>query len=207
MDIPNTTMTVKIVIIDKSSKAFTKVCKNISDSNIHTKCGVSNQQDFKHIHSFKCDYNIEKPHHYIHIFAKKSGRTNSINIAELPPPIDTVTLYGNIGIISTKHAELDFNEIQDYDDETWKNDYVGLFCGFEEIGSEDSERSIDEEAQEEGEDSDQNTEEQNMKTGYKRDGFVVDSDNSDDNSDAKSDFFDSELEEEDYYESGADSVS
>jgi len=183
-------MTIKLVIIAKDATVFTKSCKQITEENLYKKFGISNNNHFEHIHTFKCVNDFE---HYIHLFSKKQSKSAlSINKMELPPPIDNTPYFGNIGVICTKDLELDYSKIIDYDDKQWTKDYEALFGGFEDINSEDTPSS----------DTDDDSQTERLPSGYVKDNFVVDSD---EDTTSDDDTVDSELDE-DEYDSEPDSV-
>jgi hypothetical protein len=104
------------------------------------------------------------------VYGKKCGRANNENKYDLPPPVDTILLFGTLCVVKK------------YDDEfvsltskEWSKIYETLFGGFEDLDSEE-ERSVDSEVY---------SDEDYTKEGYLKDNFVVD---------------DNELEEEDYIE-------
>ena len=101
---------------------------------------------------------------------EKTGRANTENKYELPPPIDTLLLFGTLCIV--KKVDEHYTDLTSND---WNKTYEHLFGGFEDLGnSSDEERS---------QDSEYYSDDQYTEEGYLKDNFVVD---------------DNELEEEDY---------
>ncbi len=81
----------------------------------------------------------------IHLYAYKSGKAGTENKHELPPPHDTVLLFGEavmFATVGTKFAS--------FSDTEYKKWYAAAFGGFEDLGDEDtdSEGEGDEEEEE-----------------------------------------------------------
>jgi hypothetical protein len=184
-------MSITCVLIDKHGSCSTKQFRNVSSENLYKKCGFSSNDNFGLIHTFKTIDN------YIHLFGKSENRSNNINKVELPPPIDKNLYYGSILIIETTNKIFDLNNSLKYTKDKWKADYSFLMGGFEDIEDTDDEIESDE--------MDKYDESQKTKTGYLKDGFVVDEgslllcEDSDNESEYnESEYNGSELEEELY---------
>jgi len=179
-------MSITCVLIDKHCICSTKQFRNVSNENLYKKCGFSSNDNFGLIHTFKTKDN------YIHLFGKSQHRTNNINKVELPPPIDNELYYGSILIIETTNKTFDLNNSLKYTKEKWGSDYEFLMGGFEDIEDTDDESESDE--------MDKYDNSQKTKSGYLKDGFVVDEEISSvcDESDNGSEYNGSELEEESY---------
>lgn len=186
-------MTVTGVLIDKHGKCITKQFRDISNDNLYKKCGFSTNDSFGLIQTFKCKDN------YVHLYGKNSGRANSVNKFELPPPVDSTLYYGSIIVLSTEKKVLDIENLQDYTKEKWRVDYEFLMGGFEDIENTDNESETDE--------MDEYSESEKTKNGYLKDGFVVDEDTStsiSQDTNEESEYEDSELEEEPYEDESDD---
>jgi len=151
--------------------------KNIDLENLYKKCGFRKNKDFAKRHTWKINENK-----YVSIYAKNSGRANTENKYELPPPVDKDLYFGNIAIIA--HEGNNVNTMNDMSESSWKLVYEKLMGGFEDIGEEDS-YSEDEYV----------APENLTKEGYEKDGFVTDG--SEEEEDTGGD--DSEEEEEATY--------
>lgn len=105
-----------------------------------------------------------------HVYGFIKGKVGSENKYELPPPLDNELFYNDILVVKTELSEKELNLKKVnitglIKKEEWDAVYEGLFGGFHDIGSEDSEMSE--------EDSEINDYEL-TKEGYAKDGFVVD---------------------------------
>ena len=160
--------------------------KNIKLDNLYKKCGLRKNKDFAKRHTWKVNGNK-----YISVYAKNSGRANTENKYELPPPVDKDLYFGNIAIVAHTEEEPTADTMSDMSENSWKTVYEKLMGGFEDIGEEDS-YSEDEYV----------APENLTKEGYEKDGFVVDGSEEDDivnNDDDDED--EDESEEEAYFSS------
>jgi hypothetical protein len=107
---------------------------------------------------------------YIDVWAKTDGRAGNENKYELPPPIDELIIFGNIALV----ARIDKETAVDLTIELWNVIYEKLFGGFEDLAATAA-------ADEEEEDELANVpKEKKTKHGYLKDGFVVDSSETED---------------------------
>lgn len=92
----------------------------------------------------------------ISLYGKTTGRAGNENKYELPPPVDSVLYFGKCVIANTDGTNLKMSE--------WTAIYDHLFGGFEDLGTD------------EDDDEEDDPTENITKTGYAKDGFVVDDD-------------------------------
>jgi len=149
----------KIVVIKKNA-SITNLDwkKDIEMKNIYKKAGFRKDTDFEKRHTWKI-----KDGMFISVYSKNSGRANTENKYELPPPVDSDLYFGKLVII--KHSGLNptVENFVDLTSDEWKIIYDNLMGGAEEI-DDDEEESEDEYVDPED----------LTKQGYKKDGFVVD---------------------------------
>ena len=146
------------IFISKGGDVEQKTTKQkIEDDKIFKLCNYRSSSGVEKLHSFSIDKNEEKNYE---LYGKKSGRANSENKYEFPPPIDTELYFGSLCIIKRNNGE-----IVDLDIDEWSGVYDNLFGGFEDIEHSDDERSMDSEVY----NSDEYT-----KEGYHKDSFIVD---------------------------------
>jgi len=142
-----------IILVNKNGDLKQSELNEMTLESICKKSGSKDINNFKHLHTWKVclgnNYNIE-------LYGKGKGRAGQENKFELPPPFDTTLLFGTCVLIN-ENGNLTIQE--------WEKIYEHLYGGFEDIGSEDSEDS---------EDEDEGVEYETTKSGYKKDGFVVD---------------------------------
>lgn len=99
--------------------------------------------------------------HIVYLFAYKTGKAGTENKHELPPPHDTILLFGEAVMIATKGGTaVSFGTAE------YTKFYNESFGGFEDLGSEDSEDDEDEEEDaEEEEEEDEAAEEEEEEEG------------------------------------------
>ena len=153
-----------ILIVDKTGRIKETILKNGNIDELYKKAG------YKHPVGFKCatTWNIENLNgksYNISVYGKKEGRANQENKYEFPPPIDNLLLFNTCIIINIKD-----NVICSLTSTEWSLIYNHLYGGFEDIGSED----------EDDEDEDYEDDISLTKSGYMKDGFIVDDDDDDD---------------------------
>lgn len=134
---------------------------------------------------------IDEDKNKIYLYGKKTGRANSENKYDLPPPVDSELFFGNMLLIMESQEE---NKYVDLTLEKWNKIYEKLFGGFEDLGSED---------EEEDELADV-PDEMKTKQGYLKDDFVVDDEEEIDDEDYDDLDMESELSEECYIYSDDD---
>jgi hypothetical protein len=157
-----------LIQIKTNGDIVEKKVKKIEENTLYKHCNYKSDKEFELIHKFEIK-NQSQVHQY-RIYGKKSGRANTENKYDLPPPIDTLLLFGTLCIV--KKVDDDYIDLTTND---WNKTYEHLFGGFEDLGnSSDEERS---------QDSEYYSDDQYTEEGYLKDNFVVD---------------DNELEEEDY---------
>jgi hypothetical protein len=167
-------MSVTVLIVEKSGNIKEQNIK-FDENELYKKAGHSSQTGFK----CYAEWNIEELNdksYNIFVYGKTTGRANSENKYEFPPPIDNTLFFGNC-IIVNKHNNVPLSITCD----EWDDIYEYLYGGFEDLGDEDSE---------EDEDDDEGI--PLTKQGYAKDGFIVDDDEEEDDDD----YEDEEDEEE-----------
>ena len=178
-------MTKTIVINKSGSLKETDVDIGTKD-NLYKKCGFKNNKNFsnKTIWQLELDDTII----YVELWASDNGKANSENKYEFPPPVDNDLYFGSCILLA-----YDEKSYVDLTIPMWNNIYEKLYGGFEDLDSEE-EPSEDE--------LDSIPEKDKTKTGYLKDGFVVDESEEDSDyipgSTNSEDDDNSELCEEDY---------
>lgn len=149
-----------ILIVEKTGNIKETKIKNPDE--IYKKCGFKSSKDFEHQVTWGTEACNEKIN--IKLYGKTTGRANSENKYEFPPPVDTELYFGSVALLAFSQDD----EILDLYKETWEGIYEELYGGFEDLGSEDSDET------DELEDV---PAEMKTKEGYLKDGFVVPDDN------------------------------
>jgi hypothetical protein len=170
-----------IIIVEKLGSIKQVNFKNYDENELYKKAGFKTAEGFKCHTSWTIDMDSKK--YTISVYGKTIGKANQENKYEFPPPIDNTLFFGNCVIV--KKLESNSNEVVDLSESAWNEIYETLYGGFEDLGDEDSE-----EDDEDAEDDDI----PRTKTGYAKDGFVVDDDEDVDDEDDE-DIDDDEEEE------------
>jgi len=91
----------------------------------------------------------------VHLFAYKAGKAGTENKHELPPPHDTVLLFGEALLCATQNDVL-----VSFGSNEYKTFYNDINKGFEDLDSEDDEMSGESEEEEEAEEEAEEEEEE-----------------------------------------------
>lgn len=149
----------KIVIIKKNGSLVDLDWKKEIDlKNLYKKAGFRKDTDFAKRHTFKIK------DEFVSVYSKNTGRANTENKYELPPPVDSDLYFGRLVIIKHSKEDPDVDTCKNLTTEEWKKIYEKLMGGFEDL--DDEEESEEEYV----------APEDLTKQGYKKDGFVVDDD-------------------------------
>ena len=171
----------KVVIVLKGG-SLKEQNINVKESDLYKKCNFKNDNDFSKRHTWKMD------NKYVSLYAKDSGKANTENKYELPPPLDNELYFGKMLLVMHNSEDFKEEEVSDLSKEEWMNTYNKLMGGFESLGDDDSyssEEEVDPELL--------------TKEGYsKEDGFIVDDDEDDDDESVPEE--EEEEEEEEYGE-------
>jgi len=154
----------KVVLITKAGTVKTETIKNVNLKELYKKCKFRKPDDFEKRHTWKHE------NKWVSVYSKNTGRANSENKYDLPPPIDSDLYFGNLLIIMHNNENPKDNEVCDFDKETWLKVYEKLFGGFDDLCEEEEE-------------SEEEVIPEHLKTkeGYsKEDGFIVDEDEEED---------------------------
>jgi len=147
------------IIIEKSGSL--KNAKSADLTDLYKKCGFKTAEGFSLAHTWSVDFNeIE---YKLEVYGKITGKANTENKYEFPPPIDNVLFFGSCAAIlyvADKITDIGAGEFKDIMDH--------LYGGYSDLGDEDE----DEEDEETGLPK--------TKHGYVKDDFVVSSDAEDD---------------------------
>ena len=176
-----------ILIVERLGSLKMLSIKDFKVDELYKKCGFKKAEDFNKQTEWSVKYDGKK--YFIQVYAKTEGRANSENKYDFPPPIDTKLFYGSCAIVGQIKKD-DGNKVYtNLSLSLWNKIYEKLFGGFEDLAATAKE-------DEEEEDELANVpKEKKTKQGYLKDGFVVDSSDTEDNSVSESE--DNEDEDDD----------
>ena len=162
-----------IIIVEKGGSLKSLSIKDFKMEELYKKCGFKKGEDF--IKQVEWNAKFEGEKYYIEVYAKTEGRPNSENKYDFPPPIDTKLFFGNCAILAYNKKSDGSKYYTDLKLQLWNKIYEGLFGGFEDLAATAKE-------DEEEEDELANVpKEKKTKQGYLKDGFVVDSSDTEEN--------------------------
>lgn len=161
---------VNIIIVEKCGNLKPVNIKDYKEEELYKKCGFKKGDDFSKQTEWTAKFDGKRYH--IFVFAKTEGKANSENKYDFPPPIDRKLFFGNCAIIAKiKNSNGTFS-LTDLSIPLWKKIYEKLFGGFEDLNATAAEDENEEDELE------MVPKEKKTKNGYLKDGFVVDSDES-----------------------------
>ena len=152
-----------IIIVEKGGSLKQLTVKDYKVEELYKKCGFKKSEDFKlHV---EWSVKLEGQKYLVQMYGKLDGKAGSENKYDFPPPIDNNLYFGScvlVGMIKDNHINLTI--------ELWKKLYEKLFGGFEDLTTTCKE---DDEEEDELENIPKHM--KTKKGGYLKDGFVVDS--------------------------------
>ena len=170
-----------IVVISKSGSLSECVVETKTETTIDEltvllakKCGFRNPDGFSCYHTWRyrnksSSSSSSSKYIYIDVWAKTDGRAGQENKYELPPPIDELLIFGNMALV----ARIDKENAMNLTVELWNKIYEALFGGFEDLAS-----TVHED-ENESDELDSVPACKKTKSGYLKDGFVVEDDSED----------------------------
>jgi len=177
-----------IIIVEKVGTLKTLSIKDFKVEELYKKCGFKKGDGFVKQVEWTAKYDGKK--YFVEVYAKSEGRGNSENKYDFPPPIDSALFFGSCAIVAYVKQDDGSKCYVDLSLQLWNKIYEKLFGGFEDLASSaaEDEEEVDELANV--------PKEKKTKQGYLKDGFVVDSSDTEENvSGSGSELEDDETEE------------
>ena len=179
-----------IIIVEKTGNLKSLAIKDFKVEDLYKKCGFKKGEDFIKQVEWHTKYDGKK--YFVEVYAKVDGRPNSENKYDFPPPIDTKLFFGSCAILAYLKKDDGSKMYIDLSLPLWNKIYEKLFGGFEDLAA----TAAEDEAEED--ELANIPKEFKTKQGYLKDGFVVDS------SDTEEDIASSTEEDEDEAEDSED---
>ena len=153
---------VNIILVEKTGEL--KTSKYVSEKDeLYKKCKFKKDDNFVLRHSWTTKKD-KFPFKNVSLYARDIGKANTENKYDFPPPVDTILYFGCCALV----AQSDNDEYVDLSIESWEKFYEDLFGGFENLADTAQE---DENEEDELENV---PAEMKTKSGYLKDGFVID---------------------------------
>ena len=181
-----------IIIVDKTGTLKSSLVKEFSEGDLYKKCGFKKSEGFAK--QTEWAVKLEGKKYHLSVYAKTEGKANGENKYDFPPPIDNTLFFGSCAIVCYLNNSDGEKKIENLTIELWNKVYEKLFGGFEDLAATCLE---DEEEEDE---LDNIPDSKKTKHGYLKDGFVVDTSESDEENcsvASGSDFEEGEMSEED----------
>ena len=178
-----------VKIVEKGGSLKALAVKDFKLDELYKKCGFKKGDDFVKQVEWNAKYDGKR--YFVEVYAKTDGRPNSENKYDFPPPIDTTLFFGNCAILAYLKKNDGSAEYVSLSLPLWNKIYEKLFGGFEDLAA----TAAEDEAEE---DELANVpKEKKTKQGYLKDGFVVDSSDTEENNSGGNSQDESEEEDED----------
>ena len=175
-----------VVIVEKLGSLKSLVIKDYKEDDLYKKCGFKKSEGF--IKQTEWGIKMDGKKMIVAVYAKSTGKANSENKYDFPPPIDTIMFFGNCLLVCKIKQDNNTWDLISLSIEQWEKIYEKLFGGFEDLNT----TSVEDEHEED--ELDNISESKKTKQWYLKDGFVVDNESIDDYS---SDTNDNDNESED----------
>jgi hypothetical protein len=178
----------EIILVEKTGVLKSLQVKDFKEEDLFKKCGYKKADGFEK--RTEWDIKMEGHKYIVAVYAKTDGKANCENKYDFPPPIDTTLFFSTCAIV----CKVKCDNAYDYTSLTldmWEKMYEKLFGGFEDLAATclEDENEIDE--------LDAIPAEKKTKSGYLKDGFVVDSEDTEDETYMSSDEDDEDDDGED----------
>ena len=177
-----------IIIVEKIGSLKSLSIKDFKVEDLYKKCGFKKGDDFLKQVEWNAKYDGKK--YFIEVYAKIDGRPNSENKYDFPPPIDSKLFFGSCAIIAYIKNDDSSKVYIDLTLPLWNKIYEKLFGGFEDLSA-----TADEDENEEDELANV-PKNKKTKQGYLKDGFVVDSSDTEESNEESSEESEEADEEE-----------
>lgn len=157
-----------IIIVDKGGSLKTLTVKDYKVEDLYKKCGFKKSDGF--ILQAEWPVKLDSQRYLIQMYGKLDGKANMENKYDFPPPVDKNLYFGSCVLVGMIRDDSNNRTHINLSIELWNKIYEKLFGGFEDLALTCNE--------DEDEDDELAHIPKNMKTkkgGYLKDGFVVDS--------------------------------
>jgi hypothetical protein len=162
-----------IIIVDKGGSLKPLNVKDYKVEDLFKKCGFKKAEGFGL--QVEWPVKIDKGRYVIQMYGKLDGKANTENKYDFPPPIDKNLYFGSCALVGMSRDDSNHLTHINLSVDLWNKIYEKLFGGFENLALTN--------ADDDNEEDELENVPKNMKTkkgGYLKDGFVVDSSDTED---------------------------
>jgi hypothetical protein len=178
-----------IIIVDKTGTLKTLTVKDYKVEDLFKKCGFKKADDFTL--QVEWPVKLDGQKYTIQMYGKLQGKANMENKYDFPPPVDKNLYFGACALVGMIRDDSNNKSHINLSIELWNKIYEKLFGGFEDL-------ALTCENDDDEEDELENVP-KNMKTkkgGYLKDGFVVDSSDTEEVTGSETEDEDAEVSED-----------
>lgn len=168
-----------LILVDKTGKLKSIKTDGLDLEALCKKCGFKSIDGFALAHTWSVIFNSIE--YKLCLYGKTTGRANTENKYEFPPPMDNTLFFGSCVVLNMENGVVADMSVKEFEDIM-----EHLYGGFEDVGSEDTE----------SEDEEESVDLPKTKEGYVKDDFIVDSDDEDEDDEESEESDESELESE-----------
>lgn len=154
-----------IIIVDRLGSLKVHSIKDFKVDKLYSKCGFKKPEQFMKQAEWNVKHDSNK--YLVQVYAKSSGRANSENKYEFPPPIDTTLFYGSCALVAQIRRGNEWVHT-DLTLAMWNKMYEKLYGGFEALALTAKEDEYEED------ELSKIPKKMKTKDGYLKDGFIVD---------------------------------
>jgi hypothetical protein len=174
-----------IIIVEKSAALKSLTVKDYKESELYKKCGFKNHEGF----SLQIEWpvKLEGQKYLVQMYGKLEGKANMENKYDFPPPVDNKLYFGACCLVGFIRNDSNVRSPIHLTIELWNKIYEKLFGGFEDLTLTCND---DDDEEDELENIPKNM--KTKKGGYLKDGFVVDSSDTEEMDSSESDDDDEE---------------
>ena len=180
-----------VLVIEKNGNIKELSIKQYNENELYKKAGFTHATDFKK-HTM-WDVKYQDANYCISLYGKLKGRAGQENKYDFPPPVDKLLFFGSCILVNTNDSV-----VKNITAKEWNVLYDTLYGGFKDLQDEDEDDDEDDDENDDEDDDDDNKLiGKTTKTGYLKDGFVVDEDEDEPEEDEEDEDDDEPEEDED----------
>ena len=165
-----------IIIVEKGGSLKTLTIKDYKEEDLYKKCGFKKAEGFNL--QVEWPVKLDGQKYLVAMYGKLEGKANMENKYDFPPPVDNNLYFGSCALVGMIRDDANNRSHINLTKELWNKIYEKLFGGFEDltltcVDDDDEEDELEKIPK-------------SMKTkngGYLKDGFVVDSDETEESGD------------------------
>jgi hypothetical protein len=183
------TQSLTIIIVDKGSSLKTLTVKDYKVDELYKKCGFKKSEGF----SLQVEWpvKLDGQRYLIQMYGKLDGKANMENKYDFPPPVDKNLYFGSCALVGMIRDDSNNRSHINLSIELWNKIYEKLFGGFEDLAL-----TCNEDEEEEDELDNIPKHMKTKKGGYLKDGFVVDSSDTEEDDEGSESEYEDEVSDE-----------